>query len=473
MIPTEHLPLWSKIQQFQLDDETSTTTFSAKLASKQNWSAAYTKRAVAEYRRFLFLCCISPSGAAPSQPVDEVWHLHLTYTKIYWVDLCQGVLGKELHHFPSAGGPAEDSRHRKWYRQTLRQYREIFEEEPPADWWPLPIKAVNIPNVPQFNWNSKLGWGVIALMIVPFLFIGLSYDTFFPFSLGGPHFLVFLMVFSMALFAAYGIVRLQVKRSLEERIKECFPSDASPFQLAAFLYGKHRALQAGIVDAIKRNLLEVTGDNLFRVKSHPFTPESDEVNPLVFALAAVKYDSFHSYEDLAGNWYAREEFTHPVLEGLDQLGKRKEPFWQDNIFAIVFYGLVAIRFIQGIINGRPVVFLLLATAGLSIVFAILWRSFSQRSVIRDKIRSLYEEQLSGLTTDLDRTVPLYALQGSSALSGFAEGALLIGLFSAASPARSSGGGSSWSSDSSSGSDSSCSSGSSCSGGSSCGGCSGN
>lgn len=474
MIPNEHLSLWSRIQQFVLDDETSANPFSAKLSAQQSWSPAYTKRAIAEYRRFLFLCCISSSGAAPSQPVDEVWHLHLTYTKSYWVDLCQGVLGRELHHFPSAGGPDEDVKHRKWYRDTLALYRETFDGEPPADLWPAPADswfgaetgATASPEFPRFRWNSAAGLGITGLMVLPFLFIGIEYGTCFPFALGGPHFLVFFALFALVLFASYVIVRLEVNRSLRRLIEEHYPSDVSAFQVAEFLYGKHRAVQAAIVDLMKRRLLELHENRSFRVKAYPSISDGRETNPLMPALAAEEIDSLHSYDDIAVNWYARERFTHPALAALKKLSVAKEPFLQYNAFAVVLYMVATARIIQGIVNGRPFGLLIIETLGLSLVFACVWRVCSKRPVVRWKIEELYEAQLSKLDEEDDQTVSEVVLRGNRANSGFADAAMLMILFDVVTPR----GGDTWS-DSiiSSATDSSCSSGSSCSGGSSCGG----
>jgi hypothetical protein len=134
----EYLELWTKIQQFAIDDETSTVRFSDKLASEQGWQPAFTARAIEEYKKFILLCCISPTGAAPSKIVDEVWHLHLTYTQSYWTDFCKNTLGKDIHHFPSGGGKSEDDRHREWYAATLDLYRETFGKQSREYSWNCP-----------------------------------------------------------------------------------------------------------------------------------------------------------------------------------------------------------------------------------------------------------------------------------------------------------------------------------------------
>ncbi len=60
-----------------------------------------------------------PTGASPSQAVDEASapapHLHQSY----WIDLCKNTLHKDIHHHPSRGGDEEDHKHRDWYAETL------------------------------------------------------------------------------------------------------------------------------------------------------------------------------------------------------------------------------------------------------------------------------------------------------------------------------------------------------------------
>ncbi len=112
------------------------TCHSAKrLTAKQRWSRKYTDRAVAEYRRFLYLTQIAPHDLTPSKSIDAVWHLHLTYTESYWDRLC-ALFERPLHHRPSMGGPAEESRYESQYSLTLASSEQEFGEPLPTDAWP-------------------------------------------------------------------------------------------------------------------------------------------------------------------------------------------------------------------------------------------------------------------------------------------------------------------------------------------------
>lgn len=124
--------------------------FLARLRRENRWSRAYAERAITEYQRFVYLAAIAPQPVTPSEAVDQVWHLHLLYTRSYWDDLCAGLLGRPLHHGPSAGGPAEAAKFADWYEATLALYRLEFDLEPPADLWP--------PTPQRFNPIHRWAW---------------------------------------------------------------------------------------------------------------------------------------------------------------------------------------------------------------------------------------------------------------------------------------------------------------------------
>ena len=475
MMQQEHLPLWNKIQEFPLDDAAATITFSSKLAASQNWSNSFTQQAIAEYKKFLLLCCISEKGAAPSHTVDEVWHLHLTYTQSYWVDLCRDTLGKDIHHYPSAGGDAEDDKHRGWYRETLQTYRSVFGTDPPPAIWPSPKPEGPIPPQTAVPIPASTIAGIALLLSLPFLFIELEYDTPNPFRLAGPDFLMFFPLYGLTLLLAFILYRRSIKKRVEEITATYFPEDLSAIQMGSFLYGKHRAVQAGIVDLIKRNLLELTPDNHFLIKNSHYEPAPGESNPMIPAFMAEPDGSRLNYESLSVNWYNREKFSHPSLTVLDQWAGQKEPFLQVYFFHILFYLVAALRVIQGISNGRPVNFLFLEIILLSFFFLALLKAFSRRAVVRREASRLYKERLQNLGSQDAQILPQFALQGLPAINGFAEGVMLAGLFGAYDANLSK---TSWGSGNSMDGGSSCSGGgdggggSSCGGGSGCGGCSG-
>lgn len=95
--------LWNKIASYDFDDPQAEAPFSVRLARENGWAPVRAKAAIDQYRRFIYLVCISDGMLSPSPDVDRVWYLHLTYTKDYWNRFCDETLGQEVHHYPSRG----------------------------------------------------------------------------------------------------------------------------------------------------------------------------------------------------------------------------------------------------------------------------------------------------------------------------------------------------------------------------------
>lgn len=110
-------------------------SFLDRLCRENQWTAGFGLRAIGEYKRFIYLAVVSPTPVTPSDEVDQVWHLHLVYTRSYWEDL-QAILGRPLHHGPTAGGRDEDDKFAGWYERTKLLYESEFGEKPPVELWP-------------------------------------------------------------------------------------------------------------------------------------------------------------------------------------------------------------------------------------------------------------------------------------------------------------------------------------------------
>jgi len=127
--------LWKRLHEFSLDKPNVSFSFSSKLSKEENWTEDFTAKAIEEYKKFVYLCCILPNGASPSEIVDEVWHMHLIYTENYWEEFCPNILQQKLHYHPSNGGQNENEKHRNWFSETLTNYEKIFNQKPPHEIW--------------------------------------------------------------------------------------------------------------------------------------------------------------------------------------------------------------------------------------------------------------------------------------------------------------------------------------------------
>jgi hypothetical protein len=129
-------PVWQRISSYEIGPDDAKLPFAARLARDNGWRIDKTARVIEEYRRFAFLAVTGEAPVTPSDAVDQAWHLHLTYTRDYWEHFCPNVLGKPLHHGPTAGGADERNRFFAQYADTLARYQAAFGAPPPSDIWP-------------------------------------------------------------------------------------------------------------------------------------------------------------------------------------------------------------------------------------------------------------------------------------------------------------------------------------------------
>lgn len=128
--------LWQAINAYDIDAADAAFPFSRRLARDNGWTQDFANRAIAEYKRFIYLCCVSGHTLTPSEEIDSVWHLHLIYTQDYWDRFCAETLQRKVHHGPTKGGQAEADKYRTCYQRTLDAYRSAFSAEPPQALWP-------------------------------------------------------------------------------------------------------------------------------------------------------------------------------------------------------------------------------------------------------------------------------------------------------------------------------------------------
>lgn len=164
--------LWNRIQAYNLDQPAVSLPFSARLAHENEWTLEFSLQAIEEYKKLIYLICVSDDMLTPSQEVDEVWHLHLVYTRAYWDDFCAGTLGRDIHHNPTEGGANEDTQFLHAYQRTRQRYTEEFGAEPPADLWPS--AAVRFGAAMQQGSSTILGIEVAHILAGLLLLLALA-----------------------------------------------------------------------------------------------------------------------------------------------------------------------------------------------------------------------------------------------------------------------------------------------------------
>ena len=379
--------LWLRIENYVFDEPGAAAPFSAKLTREQGWQSLFTERVLTEYRRFIYLCCISPTGASPSQTVDEAWHMHLTYTVDYWQRFCRDTLQRDIHHHPSAGGAEEKDRHRKWYRQTLKLYADTFGEQPPHDIWP-PLPAVEILPVPvavppNYFITALNGWW--ALLLLPPALIVALYRQPDPFRLTGPHFLLFYAMLLTATFIITAVALHTRQRRLELLLQDNLASD--PRCEVAYLKGEadlffHEA------DLVKAGVLIPLDEGHFSIERQL---AQDNESPLAPALAAFPGPQIPVAELqlLAGEVQAALQVKYkPVQQSFDEV-------WPAMILPALVLLMGVARMIQGIHNERPVMLLFALLVVSFNCFRILFASCSLTGTCRYIFRGAASDDIAG------------------------------------------------------------------------------
>ena len=170
--------LRDRLFAYRIGPEDAAFSFSERLSRENRWTADFASRVIREYLRFCYLAVTQGRDVTPSDAVDQVWHLHLTYSRDYWQRFCPEVLGMELHHGPTAGGQVERARYYEQYAQTLALYEDAFGEPPPPDIWSSAARRFGVDPF-AFRVNPKDTFVFPRTFLLPFavaalLVIGLA-----------------------------------------------------------------------------------------------------------------------------------------------------------------------------------------------------------------------------------------------------------------------------------------------------------
>lgn len=130
--------LWDHVVAAFGSTDASTLAFANKLARKLGWSSAFARRAIEEYRKFVYLGVVSDFSVTPSKVIDQLWHEHLLFTRAYR-EFCRDVLKRDFDHNPELVPSGEQiAVYEAQYQATLDLYHREFHVAPPAAFWSIP-----------------------------------------------------------------------------------------------------------------------------------------------------------------------------------------------------------------------------------------------------------------------------------------------------------------------------------------------
>ncbi|SFD26236.1 hypothetical protein SAMN05518672_1011335 [Chitinophaga sp. CF118] len=266
LLTNEHInyrqnALWIRIENYAIDDANAVIPFSKKMAQTENWTDNFTRDAIQEYKRFVYLCCIAENGASPSIVVDKVWHMHLLYTTEYWKNFCPNILQRELHHFPNVGGIIDYKKHHDWYLETLILYIKVFKQNPPAEFWRIPPELtpflysdkISATQPPLKASAIKIAPAVYYLTIViPFI---LTWLLFGELPLLNLSVFQYFVLFTPLLFIIRRLVAMSEKRHLKPVIRN-LPL-YNRYQLAYLSGGYNNAFLLLVNDLVENNWIKI------------------------------------------------------------------------------------------------------------------------------------------------------------------------------------------------------------------------
>ncbi len=421
---TKQAELLQRLEKFSPDSADAAFPFSSRLAKENQWSLAYTNRVIAEYKRFAFLSVEAGHPVSPSEDVDQVWHLHLTYSQSYWKDFCPEILQTPLHHSPTRGGVDESAKFDNWYRKTFESYRRFF-GEPPRDIWPTPEEKAAQKN--HFVRVDKETHWVIPKLRLPKVRIGLALVTLAllglagcggdvnPFNWKGPDFLLLFFLTCAFSFTAAAILRWKWREPSDPGNEDF--SSMDPYSAAFLNGGKILAVNTAISSLVDCKMVRVDADDQRLFSIAPIDTDAPPLEKAIHVAAS-------SGEKIPQVREAAKPVVTAMMEQLQGHGlivsdaQASKVRWNATLIALfpVLMGIVKIG--VGLSRGKPVSFLVVSCIIATVVALIAFARRPHRSRRGDAVLKQLQERYRDYK-DLKLTYPTLTPQ---------QVALGIGLF---------------------------------------------
>ena len=322
MLELKQANLYQRLQEYQLDDPAHEFGFTRHLRKNHGWSKQYAARAIAEYKKFLYLTIVAEHQIVPSDPVDQVWHAHLLVTQSYWEDFCPNVLGQTLHHHPARGGHKERAEFHKLYLQTIESYRKYF-GSPPVDLWAPPFRRFGTDLRGQRvnrleNWIIPKKWPLGKL---PFTLSLVAIAVFLSIiAISQPSLAIISEEKNSIFFSPEILIVVSLTIGVILRFLICWPREQTqqqaltPYQVAYLSGRKERTIELALARLVDQGYLQPhLGNRTFSVKKtlpndvHPIEREvvaQVEINPELKGFKKFNPPS---------NSSTRQQLTHQKL----------------------------------------------------------------------------------------------------------------------------------------------------------------
>lgn len=385
--------LWEAIEAFSIDQPGEAYGFTLRLATEQVWPIPFTENAITEYKKFMYLAATSNQMVSPSPIVDEVWHLHLIYTKSY-TEFCN-VLGKRIEHIPSTHKVEEQHIFRNALNRTKELYEENFGEQPKLFWnYKNPLDSLELKS---FKISTQTATYLPGYVLVFMFFLVFAVLSPYIVSIGNPNFLMYYILGLILSVAAIEIVLLTYMEPFKKAlVQKKYFQLLSPLLLLTL---KHRHLR-GAVHPILNNLILSEKVTITASKKLELTEGATSTDPYeTIILDMLKKYLAMEYSVLLGKLEHIPRFKQlkKLQEKIDNTIITAKPY----IFSLVTVSLLWSLFLSfglvraglGISRHKPVLFLiitLLAYIGYGVFKFLSIRS----SLFKNDLPTHYKEHIT-------------------------------------------------------------------------------
>lgn len=428
---SQQTELYQRIQAFSFDRPDTQLTFSKKLAKDNGWSLSYAQKVIAEYKKFTFLAVAAGHPVAPSDQVDQVWHLHLSYTRSYWQEFCPQILQTPLHHDPSRGGLSEQLKLDDWYNKTLESYKHFFGQTPPLDIWPNPkdrfgrdLKFVRVnsqqnwilpkPSFPKIPHQQTLTLTLLFTLATVITGCQIVSTIPNPLNFTGGEFLTFY--FLLSIIVVFLATRLRNYLRLPDNNLGQTAS-LNTYETAYLAGGKDRVVDTAIATLFQKEYITTSYKRTLTLKESKenlFDPVEQEV-----AKAIALDGKIDRVRSLVSSSLVIERISDRLRQ-LSLLMSQNQSLKAQKYPAILIaclLGLGIAKIFVGISREKPVSFLIVMCFIVAIIGIIFWVTPIHRSRYGDRILQELRNRIH--STNLSHTDPLlplaFALLGTTIL----------------------------------------------------------
>jgi hypothetical protein len=407
--------LWDKILAYNFDDPPAEYGFSIRLANENYWTKSFTKKAILEYKKFMYLAATSEFMVSPSEIVDTVWHQHLIFTQSYQ-DFCN-ILGKYVQHLPSTHNKEDFEKFKQAKERTIKFYERDFGPQPKDIWfYNTMFESLNL-NKSKLKIRTFLIIGILAAICLTIP----AYHILNPLyrQIHNPNFIFGFIGLSIIIFLVLEYFnRTQLKAIASKFDKTSFVYDLNPFEL---VYCKTQKL-AHIINGAANELIDkgtiyVNPDNSIEFVNNDETLNIEQLH----ITTALQESGKTFYPNLLRNLITKPVFWN-VANSMDAFRKY---FNKSKKFGWLFYTNFAVltvllllcftRMVTGFLRDKPVTQIFITTL-LLILIIIIFLNRLTKQIATTTIPNLYKEEILPTQQVEYNWQWSYFLMGASVLS---------------------------------------------------------